>query len=127
MIKVLFIEDSEAVWREFTEFFNDGSINIEVAEAAPEAAELLKTKTYDLIILDYHLPGMTGMDLLRSLKDEGRGVKAPIIMLTSEMEERGTEIKDLNVVSWLVKPVEPIRLKHMIPKAIAHHKSSNKA
>ena len=124
MINVLFVEDSETVWKEVTEFFKDGEINIEVAETSQKGAELLKTNSYDLVILDYHLPDMTGLDLLRTMKEEGQEVQVPIIMLTSEMEERGTEIKDLNVVTWLIKPVELTRLKYMIPKAIAHYKGS---
>ena len=124
MRKVLLVEDSEQFRIETVEALNDGG-SFEITEAADgdEGLDFLLNNQYDLVILDYHLPKMTGIDILRKLKSMGKDTNCPVIMLTSEVEERGSEIKDLNVISWVIKPLNRARFSDLVDQVIDYYLS----
>ena len=78
--------------------------SLETADAGYDYL-LANHQSVDLLILDYHLPEMSGIDILRKLVDNNIEYHFPVLMLTSESEVPGSEIKRLNVVSWIVKPI----------------------
>ena len=77
----------------------------------PDAIEWLRAASDKgtppaLILLDMHLPGGTGLDLLRWLRQRGRHRDVPVIMLTSSSELwEVNQAHDLGISSYLVKPV----------------------
>ena len=118
MKKILIVEDAIEIRNELLNTLSTGDNELHEAEDGAKAYDLLKSNSYDVLILDYHLPDTTGIDLLRKLEDEGRKLQYPIIMLTSEPESPGSEIKDLNVVSWVLKPIDHERFIDLIDQVI---------
>ncbi|MBL7729701.1 MAG: response regulator transcription factor [Chitinophagaceae bacterium] len=78
---------------------------------ARDALEALNRSVADLLFLDVEMPGMSGIELLRSLP-----VK-PITILTSGSKGYGPEAYELNVIDYLVKPLYLPRLLMAINKA----------
>ena len=74
-------------------------------------------ESVDLVILDYILPGLNGIDILRSLRSKTH-YSFPVLMLTTQAESKGSEIKDLNVISWIIKPIQAERWPDMVKKAL---------
>ncbi|WP_159876061.1 response regulator [Aquitalea denitrificans] len=69
-----------------------------------EALALLRQRSFDLILLDGHMPGMSGFDLARQLQQQG--CQADIIMLTSSGERGdGRRCQELGIGGYLTKPV----------------------
>jgi DNA-binding LytR/AlgR family response regulator len=66
---------------------------------AIEAFTVLQQKKVDLLFLDIQMPQVTGIELLKSLKDK------PKVILTTAYREYGVEAYDLDVVDYLLKPV----------------------
>lgn len=66
---------------------------------APEAMEGLAQQEVDVMFLDIQLPGMTGLNFLRSLEDP------PLVVLTTAYPEHAVESYELNVIDYLLKPV----------------------
>ncbi len=64
-----------------------------------EAGEMLKTKEVDLVFLDIQLPGMTGLNFLRTLPDP------PLVVLTTAYSEYALESYEFNVIDYLLKPI----------------------
>jgi two-component system LytT family response regulator len=75
-----------------------------------EAAEVLNRKEIDLIFLDIQLPGMTGLNFLRTLPNP------PLVILTTAYSEYALESYDFNVVDYLLKPISLDRFKKAIRK-----------
>jgi DNA-binding LytR/AlgR family response regulator len=79
---------------------------------APEAKEALERETVDLIFLDIQLPGMTGLNFLRSLTNP------PLVVFTTSYPEYALESYEFNVIDYLLKPVSYERFTKTIDKII---------
>jgi len=79
---------------------------------APEAKEALERETVDLIFLDIQLPGMTGLNFLRSLTNP------PLVVFTTSYPEYALESYEFNVIDYLLKPVSYERFSKTIDKII---------
>jgi len=75
-----------------------------------EAKQFLKVHTIDLIFLDIQMPGISGLDFLRSL------VKPPAIFLTTAYRHYAPEAFDLEVLDYLLKPISFNRFQKAILK-----------
>lgn len=75
-----------------------------------EASSLLDSTAVDLMFLDIHLPGMKGLDFLRSLD------KAPPVILTTAYHEYAIQGYEFNVLDYLVKPIEFSRFLSAVKK-----------
>ncbi len=91
----------------------------ESAEAAMTALESISPK---LIITDLNMPGMNGIELIKTLKQQSKFRFTPMLMLTTESQQsRREEAKAAGATGWLVKPVEPEQVlggvKQLVPTA----------
>lgn len=109
--RILIIEDEQPI-REMVGFALD-SAGFEIQEAADvrQAQALIASGLPDLILLDWMLPGMSGIDYARRLKKEDLTREVPIIMLTARTQE---EEKVLGLESgaddYVTKPFSPREL-----------------
>lgn len=79
---------------------------------AIEAYNVLQEQQVEIVLLDIEMPGMSGLELTRTLGD-----KRPIIIFTTSKKEYALEAFDLNVVDYLIKPITPARFIQAIQKA----------
>ena len=77
---------------------------------APEAKEALDKEEVDLIFLDIQLPGMTGLNFLRSLSNP------PLVVFITAYPEYALESYEFNVIDYLLKPVSFERFSKTIDK-----------
>jgi two-component system phosphate regulon response regulator PhoB len=78
---------------------------------AEAALKFLKSTLPDVILLDWMLPGMSGIDLCRRLRNDERYAPIPIIMLTARGEERDKVLGlDTGADDYLTKPFSPREL-----------------
>jgi DNA-binding LytR/AlgR family response regulator len=84
---------------------------------ALEAFAILKQTSVDLIFLDIHMPKISGIELLKSLKDK------PKVILTTAYREYAMEAYDLDVVDYLLKPVTFDRFLRGVSKLYQTHGS----
>jgi DNA-binding LytR/AlgR family response regulator len=83
-----------------------------ICKNAIEASNVLKAREVDLIFLDIQLPGMTGLNFLRSL------VNPPLVVLTTAYAEYALESYDFNVIDYLLKPISFTRFSKTITKIV---------
>ena len=89
--------------------------NLELAGVyrnAPEAMEALKTREIDIMFLDIRLPGMSGLQFLRGLKDP------PLVVLTTAYAEYALESYEFNVIDYLLKPISFERFSRAVNKIL---------
>lgn len=84
-----------------------------VAGNAVEALDLYLNTLPDLILLDIHLPGITGIDLLRSL-----AAHKPFVIITTASQQHALEGFELDVVDYLLKPISYERLGRAVNKVL---------
>lgn len=79
---------------------------------AREAEEALETQQVDLMFLDIQLPGMTGLNFLRSLSNP------PLVVFTTAYPEYALESYEFNVIDYLLKPISYERFSKTIDRII---------
>jgi DNA-binding response OmpR family regulator len=84
--------------------FEKNKILVDVVNDGIEGKLLSENDVYDVIILDIMLPGMTGLEILRSIREAGKNV--PILLLTAK-DDTKDKVNGLNMGAddYLVKPV----------------------
>jgi DNA-binding LytR/AlgR family response regulator len=79
---------------------------------APEAEAALKDGEIDIMFLDIRLPGMSGLQFLRGLKDP------PLVVLTTAYAEYALESYEFNVIDYLLKPISFERFSKAVNKIL---------
>ncbi len=84
--RILYIEDDEALARLLQKRMERQRFTVEVALTAEDGLRMLKDGKYDLLLLDYNLPGMSGLEML----DQLSVIKGtpPVVVLTASGDER---------------------------------------
>ena len=87
------------------------------AQSVPEALQVLAQEEVDLIISDYRMPGLTGLEFLSLLAREGHDI--PLIMLTgyASIEHAVASIK-AGAIDYITKPIRPEQLKLAVDQAL---------
>lgn len=102
-MRILLVEDEAKVARALKEGLTAEGYDVRVAGTGEEAFFLLSTQPYDLLLLDWMLPGRSGMEILAALRQ--RDFHAPVLVLTAKdsIEDRVTGL-DTGADDYLVKP-----------------------
>ena len=83
-----------------------------VYRTAPEAKAALESREVDVLFLDIRLPGMSGLQFLRSLTDP------PLVVLTTAYAEYALESYEFNVIDYLLKPISFERFARAVNKIL---------
>jgi DNA-binding NtrC family response regulator len=87
------------------------------ARNVPQALQALSHGEFELIISDFKMPGMTGLDLLAHLRNEGYDI--PLIMVTGYASiEHAVQAIKAGAADYITKPVRPEQLEHAVAKAL---------
>ncbi|MBF0494038.1 MAG: response regulator [Candidatus Omnitrophica bacterium] len=90
------------------------------ASDAETALEMMRSNVPDLVFLDVHLPGMSGYDLCKIIKNDEALKKICVIFFsaTSQLDEIEQKIKELNAQGYVRKPFEPHELLDAAKKCL---------
>ena len=81
-MKILVVEDDRIVGQYVKRGLEEQQYHADLVDDGLEALRLVSGGHYDLIVLDLRLPGMTGYEILRTVRD--RGITTPILVLTAQ-------------------------------------------
>lgn len=114
---ILVVEDENLFRKSLGRLINRLGHRVTTVSSAEEALELTKSSTFDLILTDIRLPGITGLELLETLKKSSFD-SAFIVMTGCDTPENSLKAKDLKVDDYLLKPLNKEVLKKAIDKGI---------
>jgi len=104
-MKILLVEDNRALSEWLARTLQADKYTVECVYDGSDADQLLRTETYDLVILDIALPGLDGRDVLKRLR--GRHNPVPVLILTAFDGTRDRiEGLDIGADDYMAKPFE---------------------
>ena len=122
-MKILVVDDFSTMRRIIKNLLRDlGFNNTDEADDGLTALPMLKTGKYDLLVTDWNMPGMQGIDLLKAVRaDDDDSLKSiPVLMVTAEQKkEQIVEAAQAGVNGYIVKPFTALILKEKLEKIFA--------
>jgi DNA-binding NtrC family response regulator len=117
MARVLYVDDEPAIGLILQDTLERLGHSVTGATNVPEALQALARGGIDLVISDYRMPGLSGLEFLELLREQGREV--PVIMLTGygTIEHAVASIK-AGASDYITKPVQPEQLEHAVTQAL---------
>jgi two-component system phosphate regulon response regulator PhoB len=120
---ILLVEDEPAIQELIAANLTRSGHHVVRASDAETAQRLLRDALPDLVLLDWMLPGMSGIELARRLRSEERTRFIPIIMLTARGEEQDKVLGlEIGADDYITKPFSPRELVARI-KAVLRRRS----
>lgn len=119
---ILVVEDNPSVSTMLEMFFSKEGITGDFASDGIEGFKKYQQNDYDLLILDWMLPGMDGIAVCRKIREQGDPI--PIIMLTAKDSESDQVIGfEMGADDYVTKPFSPLTLMARI-KAVTRRSQS---
>ncbi len=117
-MKILIVDDFSTMRRIIKNLLRDlGFNNTSEADDGNTALPMLKNGSFDFLITDWNMPGMTGIDLLRAVRADEQLADMPVLMVTAEQKrEQIIEAAQAGVNGYIVKPFTAQTLKEKLEK-----------
>jgi two-component system alkaline phosphatase synthesis response regulator PhoP len=107
--RILLVDDEPKIVQGLKPYFRQAGFEVLTAYDGKEALRMARRDQPDIIVLDLMLPGMDGLDVCRTLRQEASFV--PIVMLTARVEEADKLVGlELGADDYVVKPFSPREL-----------------
>ncbi len=102
-MRILVVEDEKKVAKALEEGLEAEHYEVAVAHTGEDGFYLISTQAFDLVLLDLMLPGRSGLEILRAMRN--RGLRTPVLILTARdaIEDRVQGL-DCGADDYLVKP-----------------------
>ena len=119
-LTVLVVDDFSTMRRIVRNILRDLEFkNIIEAEDGDAAVTILKTQKVDLIVSDWNMPKMTGLDLLKWVRSNEKTAKLPFLMVTAESQKENIiEAVKARVSNYVVKPFTAATLGEKLEKIL---------
>ncbi|MAT83497.1 MAG: response regulator [Gammaproteobacteria bacterium] len=116
--KILIVDDMQTMRRLLRSALNDlGYTNVVDADGGASALSLLESGDFSLLITDWNMPGMEGIDLLKAVRANDKLKSLPVLMVTAEAKkEQILEAAEAGVNGYVVKPFQPAQLKDKLDR-----------
>jgi len=114
---LLWVDDEIELMKAYIIFLEKKGYEVVTVSNGPDAIEQCRQRTFDLVLLDEMMPGLTGLETLQHIKDISPAT--PVVMVTKSEEENimnqaiGSKIAD-----YLIKPVNPSQILLTLKKCI---------
>jgi YesN/AraC family two-component response regulator len=118
---VLFVDDEPFILNAMQRLFHEDRIKVVLASSGQEALELLRKRTIQVLVTDNLMPGMTGVDLVRSTKECAPDTIRIILSGYSDMEAVLQALNDGEVFRFVLKPWVDLDLKATVHLALAQY------
>jgi len=104
-VRIVLVEDNEMLAKGIAHALSDEGHAVDCIANGLDAQEFLLSEGADLAIIDLRLPGMSGIDLIKSIR--ARGVTTPILVLSAlgSLDDKVTGL-DAGADDYIVKPIE---------------------
>jgi formate transporter len=115
--KMLIIDDDEIVLKSCRRIFETKGYEVTTTLSPQEGLELVSKKTFDIILVDWMMPGFDGMDVVEEI--DMRSPNTAMVMISSQPSVgRATEAMKRGAMDYLPKPFKPEEIIEVVQKAM---------
>jgi two-component system response regulator AtoC len=116
MSTILIVDDDEAIRETLYDLLSD-RYDCQTAGMAEEALQYLAIQTYDAVLTDIAMPGLTGLELLLLVQQENSGT--PVILISGKgAEQDGDELIRLGAFAYVTKPFSLDQIELIVERAV---------
>ena len=117
-IKILIVDDFSTMRRIIKNLLRDlGFNNTHEADDGTTVLPMLRNGDFDFVVTDWNMPGMQGIDLLKTIRADADLKHLPVLMVTAEAKrEQIIEAAQAGVNGYIVKPFTAATLKEKLDK-----------
>lgn len=118
-IRILIVDDYSTMRRIVKNLLSDlGFSNMTEADDGKAAWAMLQAgNSFDLVVTDWNMPGMTGLDLLKNIRGDARLAALKVLMVTAEAQrDQIIEAAKAGVNGYIIKPFTAATLKEKLDK-----------
>lgn len=119
--KILVVDDEQSMCDFMEIMLTREGYKVDKADCGKAAAKLCKSNSYDLIIADLMMPGMTGLELLKEVKQENEAVDF-IVMTAFASVDTAIEAMKQGAMDYITKPFKVDEIKLVIEKSLSRKK-----
>ena len=106
--RVLVADDELAILSVISYKLRNAGLEVITANDGQQALELAKSEVPDLLVIDFEMPGLNGLEVCLQLRAEAGTAQMPIIMLTArEMDIAGADVERARINLVMAKPFSP--------------------
>ncbi|MFC2050160.1 PAS domain S-box protein [Chloroflexota bacterium] len=118
--KILVIDDEPFIRQLVSRVLSKEGHEIEAADNAEDALEMIKSKRYRLILLDIKMPGIGGIKLYKQFQEIAASLKKRVVFVTGDvMDKRSTDFLNKTKAPYIMKPFDAEKLKTEINRVLA--------
>jgi len=121
LAKVLIVDDDLTTVKLLETLLELDGFEVAIARRGGDVINVATKENPDIILMDYHLTDMDGVDILREIRRGGPFMTLPIIM-TSGLDVED-EVMEAGASTFIVKPFEPDQLPILFNKYISEHQN----
>jgi two-component system chemotaxis response regulator CheY len=117
--QILIVDDSESIREVLAFSLENAGYEVMVACDGRDALQYFNGRTIDLLLTDYHMPNLNGLELIMKVRQLESYKFMPILVLTTENQlKMMKEARDSGATGWLTKPFNTEKLLQTLRKVI---------
>jgi len=118
--KILAVDDEEDIRMVVKDVLESSGFKVDTAKGGQEALKKMKKEKFDLVLIDFFMPEMSGRELLEAIKKDSQLKKTKCAFLTvASFPERGIEkLKKLGILDYIKKPFDNEDLINRVKKML---------
>ena len=118
--RLLLVEDDELMVHLMRRYLEEQGFAVTACETGPEGLAHARSGNFEVVLLDVHLPGLSGVDVLKQLRREGNRV--PVLIVSSDADKkRIASSLDEGADDYVPKPVDAAELPARIRAVLRRH------
>src|SRR3989304_5447441 len=116
-IGILIVDDEFSVRNSLSRWFKEDGFRVAAVEDGAEALKRMQEQSWDIALVDIKMPGMSGLELQRRIKEIDKNVLVIIITAYASVESAVQALKE-GAFDYVTKPVDPDDLSHLVQNAL---------
>ncbi len=113
---VLLVDDEQTILASLRDSLRDAAVEVVTASTGDEALHLLRNRAFDVVVSDVRMPGLSGMELLAKIRNEG--METPVILMTAYATvAQAVEAMKMGAYDYVTKPFPNEKVVRMVQNA----------
>lgn len=100
---ILLVDDEELLIRIITNDLESQGAKVNISRSMPEALKIMGSRSFDIVISDFKMPGGSGIELIKAMKEKGFD-KTPCVIMTGHTEQSRFMLEEQGADGVLYKP-----------------------